>query len=98
MNPTSIATVSLSGDLPEKLQAIAAAGFDAVEVFENDFLTFDGGPREVGRMVADLGMTISAFQPFRDFEGMPEPLRARTFARAERKFAIMNELGAELML
>lgn len=98
MNPTSIATVSLSGDLPEKLQAIAAAGFDAVEVFENDFLTFDGGPREVGRMVADLGMTISAFQPFRDFEGMPEPLRARGFARAERKFAIMNELGAELML
>ena len=98
MNPTSIATVSLSGDLPEKLQAIAAAGFDAVEVFENDFLTFDGGPREVGRMVADLGMTISAFQPFRDFEGMPEPLRGRGFARAERKFAIMNELGAELML
>lgn len=97
-NPTSIATVSLSGDLAEKLQAIAAAGFDAVEVFENDFLTFDGGPREVGRMVADLGMTICAFQPFRDFEGMPEPLRARGFARAERKFAIMNELGAKLML
>jgi len=98
MNPTSIATVSLSGDLAEKLQAIAAAGFDAVEVFENDFLTFDGGPREVGRMVADLGMTICAFQPFRDFEGLPEPLRARTFERAKRKFAIMNELGTELML
>ncbi len=97
-NPTSIATVSLSGDLAEKLQAIAAAGFDAVEVFENDFLTFDGGPREVGRMVADLGMRICAFQPFRDFEGMPEPLRARGFARAERKFAIMNELGTDLML
>ena len=98
MNPTSIATVSLSGDLAEKLQAIAAAGFDAVEVFENDFLTFDGSPRDVGRMIADLGLTISAFQPFRDFEGLPEPLRARAFARAERKFAIMNELGAELML
>jgi 4-hydroxyphenylpyruvate dioxygenase len=98
MNATSIATVSLSGDLAEKLQAIAAAGFDAVEVFENDFLTFDGSPRDVGRMIADLGLTISAFQPFRDFEGLPEPLRARAFARAERKFAIMNELGAELML
>lgn len=97
-NTTSIATVSLSGDLAEKLHAIAAAGFDAVEVFENDFLTFDGGPREVGRMVADLGMRISAFQPFRDFEGMPEPLRARGFARAERKFAIMKELGTDLML
>jgi len=98
MNATSIATVSLSGDLAEKLQAIAAAGYDAVEVFENDFLTFDGSPRDVGKMITDLGLTICAFQPFRDFEGMPEPLRARTFARAERKFAIMNELGAELML
>ena len=29
----SIATVSLSGTLPEKLDAIAAAGFDGVEIF-----------------------------------------------------------------
>ena len=41
---TSIATVSLSGDLQEKLDAIAAAGFDGVEIFENDLLTFDGSP------------------------------------------------------
>lgn len=98
MNPTSIATVSLSGDLADKLRAIAAAGFDGVEVFENDFLTFDGSPRDVGRMIADLGLAIVAFQPFRDFEGMPEPLRGRTFERARRKFELMNELGARLML
>ncbi|MBP2561124.1 sugar phosphate isomerase/epimerase, partial [Neorhizobium galegae] len=29
---TSIATVSISGDLPEKLEAIARAGFDGVEI------------------------------------------------------------------
>jgi 4-hydroxyphenylpyruvate dioxygenase len=98
MNPTSIATVSLSGDLADKLHAIAAAGFDGVEVFENDFLTFDGNPRDVGKMIADLGLAIVAFQPFRDFEGMPEPLRGRTFERARRKFELMNELGAKLML
>ncbi|HEV7326028.1 MAG TPA: TIM barrel protein [Bosea sp. (in: a-proteobacteria)] len=98
MNPTSIATVSLSGDLADKLRAIAAAGFDGVEVFENDFLTFDGNPRDVGKMIADLGLAIVAFQPFRDFEGMPEPLRRRTFERARRKFELMNELGAKLML
>jgi len=95
---TSIATVSLSGDLDEKLAAIAAAGFDGVEIFENDFLTFDGGPRDVGRMIADLGLACVAFQPFRDFEGMPEPERARVFARAERKFDVMEELGTRLML
>jgi 4-hydroxyphenylpyruvate dioxygenase len=95
---TSIATVSLSGDLSEKLAAISAAGFGAVEIFENDFLAFDHGPREVGRMVRDAGLEISLFQPFRDFEGLPEPQRSRAFERARRKFETMNELGTDLIL
>ena len=44
---SSIATVSLSGDLEEKLAAISAAGFDGVEIFENDFLAYPAGPAEV---------------------------------------------------
>ncbi|WP_225771239.1 bifunctional sugar phosphate isomerase/epimerase/4-hydroxyphenylpyruvate dioxygenase family protein [Inquilinus sp. Marseille-Q2685] len=95
---TSITTVSLSGDLRDKLEAIAAAGFDGVEIFENDFLSFDAAPREVGRMVRDAGLVVTTFQPFRDFEGMPEPQRARVFDRAERKFDLMGELGADLLL
>jgi 4-hydroxyphenylpyruvate dioxygenase len=95
---TSIATVSISGELTEKLQAISAAGFDGVEIFETDFLAFEGGPREVGRMIRDMGLEITLFQPFRDFEGLPEPLRARAFDRAERKFDLMQELGTDLML
>lgn len=95
---TSIATVSISGDLREKLEAIAAAGFDGVEIFENDFLAYDRAPREVAAMVADLGLTITLFQPFRDFEGLPEPQRTLTFERAERKFDLMGELGTDLML
>lgn len=95
---TSIATVSISGDLREKLEAIAAAGFDGVEIFENDFLAFDRSPAEVRRMTQDLGLEITLFQPFRDFEGLPEPHRARAFDRAERKFDLMQELGAPLML
>ncbi|WP_428641626.1 sugar phosphate isomerase/epimerase family protein, partial [Roseibium sp.] len=95
---TAIATVSISGDLKEKLVAIASAGFDGVEIFENDFLAFDASPREVGRMVRDHGLEISLFQPFRDFEGMPEPQRTRAFDRAERKFDLMQELGTDLVL
>ena len=68
---TSIATVCLSGDLPEKLAAIAAAGFDGIEIFEQDFIAFDGSPAEVGKMVRDHGLEITLFQPFRDFEGFP---------------------------
>ncbi|MCK8779272.1 sugar phosphate isomerase/epimerase and 4-hydroxyphenylpyruvate domain-containing protein [Rhizobium sp. NTR19] len=95
---TSIATVSISGELPEKLEAIAKAGFDGVEIFENDFLAFDGSPRDVGKMVRDFGLEITLFQPFRDFEGMPPSHRQRTFDRAERKFDVMQELGTDLVL
>ncbi len=95
---TSIATVSISGGLREKLAAIAAAGFDGVEIFEADFLAFDGTPADVGRMVADHGLQITLFQPFRDFEGLPPEQRARAFDRAERKFDLMQQLGTDLML
>src|SRR6266478_1379673 len=94
----SIATVSLSGTLEEKLRAIANAEFDAVEIFENDLLAFDGRPRDVAALCGELGLSICAYQPFRDFEGMPEPQRARTFVRAERKFDLMQELGTDLLL
>jgi 4-hydroxyphenylpyruvate dioxygenase len=95
---TSIATVSISGALEGKLRAVAEAGFDAVEIFENDLLTFPGSPREVGRIVRDLGMEISLFQPFRDLEAMPEPQRAQAFDRMKRKFDVMAELGTDLIL
>jgi 4-hydroxyphenylpyruvate dioxygenase len=98
MAKRSIATVSLSGSLDEKLRAIAGAGFDEVEIFENDLLTFNGSPRDVGRLCRDLGLAICAFQPFRDFEGMPEPQRGRNFARAQHKFDLMQELQTDLLL
>jgi 4-hydroxyphenylpyruvate dioxygenase len=94
----SIATVSLSGNLAEKLEAAAAIGFDAVEIFENDLLTFDGSPRDIRYLVESLGLTIACFQPFRDFEAMPEPQRARNLDRAERKFDVMQALGTDLLL
>src|SRR3977135_1256474 len=93
----AIATVCLSGGLGEKLQAIAAAGFTNVELFENDLLSFNGAPREVSRMLADLGLRTITFQPFRDFEGMPTERRARAFQRAERKFDVMQEIGYDLL-
>ena len=95
---TSIATVSLSGTLGEKLDAIAAAKFDAVEIFESDLITFNGSPREVRGLTDRLGIGILALQPFRDFEGMPNDHRQRVFARAERKFDVMDELGCDLLM
>ena len=95
---TSIATVSISGNFVEKLDAIAAAGFDGIEIFEQDFIAHDGDPREVGEMIRAMGLEITLFQPFRDFEGLPGALRNKAFDRAERKFDLMQELGTDLVL
>ncbi len=92
----SIATVCLSGDLKGKLEAIAAAGFEGFELFENDLLSFEGTAREVRQMAQDLGLSIVTLQPFRDFEGLPEPQRSRALLRAERKMDVMEQLGADL--
>jgi len=95
---TAIATVCLSGGLDEKLLAIAGAGFRGVEIFENDLLSFNGTPKDVRRVAADLGLEIVTFQSFRDFEGMPAEKRERNFTRAERKFDLMQELGCDLLM
>ena len=44
----SIATVSMSGPLRDKLEAIAAARFHGYELFEPDLLYYDASPSEVG--------------------------------------------------
>src|ERR1700733_6129729 len=93
-----IATVALSGTLPDKLEAAAAVGFDGVEIMESDLLSFDGSPADVRRIWAELGRAIDLSQPFRDFESMPEPQRARNMDRAERKFDVMQQLGTDLLL
>lgn len=95
---TSIATVSINGTLKEKIHAIARAGFDGVEIFENDFLANNLSPKEVKKIVKDNGLEITLFQPFRDFEGMPGEHRLRAFDRAQKKFDIMEELETDLIL
>jgi len=94
----SVASVSLSGTLQEKLEAIAAARFDGIEIFENDLMFYQGSAKDARRHAADIGLAIDAFQPFRDFEGMSNEALARNLDRAERKFDLMQELGAPLML
>ena len=94
----SIATVALSGTLIDKLEAAATVGFDGVEIMESDLLTFDGSPEDVRRVAEELGLNIDIYQPFRDFEAMPDPQRRRNMDRAERKFDVMQALGTDLVL
>ncbi|MCP3017049.1 TIM barrel protein [Nocardiopsis dassonvillei] len=94
----SIATVSLSGTLEEKLEAAAGAGFDGVEIFENDLVGSALPPREVRALADSLSLSIDLYQPFRDFEGVDEAQLERNLRRAEAKFALMVELGVDVLL
>lgn len=94
----AIATVSLRGTLEEKLAAAAQAGFQSVEIFENDLIGSALRPQQVRRLLEDTGLTCSLYQPFRDFEGMPGALRQRAMDRAERKFDVMEALGTDRIL
>jgi 4-hydroxyphenylpyruvate dioxygenase len=93
----AMATVCVSGALEEKVAAAAAAGFDGIELFENDLLVAPWSPAEVRARCADLGLTIDLYQPLRDFEGEPTRLAAN-LARAEHKFDVMAELGTDTVL
>ncbi|MEU3931092.1 TIM barrel protein [Streptomyces sp. NPDC029044] len=95
---TSIATVSLSGSLTEKLDAAARAGFDGVEIFENDLLASPLTPEDVRARCADLGLRIDLYQPMRDIEAVPETEFARNLRRARHKFELMRRLGADTVL
>ncbi|MGD0557961.1 MAG: TIM barrel protein [Streptosporangiaceae bacterium] len=94
----SIATVSVSGTLTAKLDAIAAAEFDAVEIFENDLIGCPLSPEQIRAYADDRGLGIDLYQPFRDFEAMPAEDFRHNLRRAERKFELMAKLGTDLLL
>ena len=95
---TSIATVCLSGTLEDKLRACAAAGFDGVEIFEQDLVVSPSTPEQIRDLAQSLGLTLDLYQPFRDFEGVEEAVLADNLRRAEAKFRLMNRLGIDTML
>lgn len=95
---TGIATVCLSGTLKEKMQACAIAGFDGIEIFEQDLVTSPLSPEDVRKMAADLGLGLDLYQPFRDFDGVTPDLIKANLRRAEAKFKLMARLGMDTIL
>lgn len=94
----SIATVCISGMLKDKISAIAKAGFKGIEIFENDLIQHNGSVSEIRRMIEDHGLDLVTYQPLRDFEGLPEPLRSKALERAKSKLDLTAELGSDLLM
>ena len=93
-----ISTALVPGDIPNKLRAIAEAGFDGIELFEQDLTGFDSSAEDFVRLVGDHDLEIILLQPIRDLEGLPGLLRMQAFDRLEREFDLMQAVGTDLLL
>ena len=90
----SIATVSVSGTLEDKLEAITAARFAGIELFDADLTSSTMRAEEVAERCHDLGLAIDLFQPLRDVVGVSPGAFADRLRFAEAKFEVMERLGA----
>src|SRR6187431_2224697 len=93
----AISTVCLSGTLEDKLRAAAAAGFTGVEMLEYDLVMSPWSPRQVAEMAAGLGLSVEVYQPFHVETVAPE-LFGASLRRAERKFDLLEELDASVLV
>jgi 4-hydroxyphenylpyruvate dioxygenase len=94
----SIATVCLSGTLEDRLAAAAKAGFQGVEIFENDLIASPLSLAQIRSRAEDLGLAIELYQPFRDAEGAPPERFAATLRRMRAKLDLMAVLAAPMIL
>ncbi len=90
----SIATVSVSGTLADKLEAIAAAHFAGIELFDADLTAAPMRAEDVAARCRDLGLAIDLFQPLRDVVGVSPTVFPDRLRFAEAKFDVMERLGA----
>lgn len=95
---TCLATVSLGGSLDQKLDAIAAAGFDGVELLDDDLRSSGMTPAACARRCADLGLTIELYQPFRRAEGVSPEEFGAVLTRFRHHLGVMDALGARSIL
>ena len=69
-------TISLSGSLEIKLNAMAQAGFEQVMLSAKDLTQHPTGVEAAIQVVKDSGLRVTGFQVLRDFEGLSGHLHA----------------------
>ncbi|MEN9935643.1 MAG: xylose isomerase [Chloroflexota bacterium] len=83
-------------DVRAQARVAAEAGFEGIELWTKDIdahLERGGSARELGRELADTGLTVAnaiAFFPWADAD---DAVRERGFAQAEREMRVLAEIG-----
>jgi sugar phosphate isomerase/epimerase len=97
-NRIACTTATFGGLLPAKLQAMKDAGFVATEFWPRDLYEDPRGPDYSIGLLRDSGLSVCAYQAFRDFEGSPEPYRKHAYKIAEQMMDQMAWIGADLLI
>ena len=91
-------TISLSGALPKKLEAIRDAGFSQVMISAKDLSSHaDGIPAAIDA-VRQSGLRVTGFQVLRDFEGLSDNLHDYKIDVAKSMLEMCAALGADVLL
>ncbi|SOC03887.1 4-hydroxyphenylpyruvate dioxygenase [Rhodobacter sp. JA431] len=94
----AISSISFSGQLEDKITAAAENGFDAIELFREDIIGFEGTPDDIGPFAREAGIKILSLQSLRDFEGLTGTARTEALARAEKFLDLAQRIGAEMLI
>ncbi|MEU8820117.1 TIM barrel protein [Actinoplanes sp. NPDC048796] len=84
--------------MEDKLAAAAAARFHGVELAESDLVSSSWGPRRIRDECARRGLAVDAYQAFADFEAVPPDVLRANLRRAERIFAVLEEIGVRTVV
>lgn len=90
-------TSTFGGPLATKLAAISRAGFAATEFWPRDLFESAEGPTVAVDLLRANGLAVSVYQALRDYEGAPEPERARRLDVAAQMMDQMALIGADLL-
>ena len=98
MTSVTLSTTSVTGDLKQKLEKIAAAGFTGIELNETDLIGYFGSAKNIGDIAASLGLSIEILKPFHDFEGLSGTEHKEKFQQLDHKLSLMGDLQAKILL
>ncbi|MCB8875706.1 sugar phosphate isomerase/epimerase family protein [Acidisoma silvae] len=97
LNELFINTILLGGTVNEKIAAICAAGFDAVEIWRQD-VEAAGSVSSVRSALTDRALGLVDYQVLLDFDGAPDSKRAAKRDEALAMLETGHALGAHTLL
>ncbi|GGO87424.1 hypothetical protein GCM10011348_40610 [Marinobacterium nitratireducens] len=94
----AISTLSLTGSLEQKLEAISNAGFNAIELGARDLSGSPDGVSGAIERVRNSGLRISALQEVKDFGGHSGRILAYKLELAKAYLRQMQRLGSRQLI